>query len=242
MHALHFASGKYLPMLLVMRGVESPEGCVRVFVVDDHPLVRDHLRILLDQAGFLPCGQADNAAEALEMIGTGSPDVVIADITLGRGRNGLELVKEIKARYPELPVLVLSMHEEAIFAERVMRAGASGYLSKQEPPANIIAAIRQVLNGETYMSARTAEVLARRFIQGKKQGGCASAVESLTDRELEVFQLIGQGRNSRAIAEELHLDYKTIETYRGRIKAKLHLANSTELHQCAYQWWRDGGC
>jgi DNA-binding NarL/FixJ family response regulator len=223
-----------------MRDSATPLAGLKVFLVDDHPLVRDHLRILMHQAGFTPCGQADNASDALTMIESSSPDVVIADIALGCGRNGLELLKDIKARHPGLPVLVLSMHDEALFAERVMRAGASGYVSKQEPPANIIAAIQQVMKGETYMNEKTAAIFAKRFIQGKtrKRG---SLVHSLTDRELEVFQLIGQGQNSRAIAEALRLDYKTVETYRGRIKAKLQLGNSTELHQFAYQWWREGG-
>jgi len=188
---------------------------------------------------FTVCGEADNIREGLEIIRTQKPDIALIDITL-RGSSGLELVKDLKAQGLEVPVLVLSMHDEALYAERVLRAGARGYISKHEASSTLLKAILHVLDGEIYLSERmTAAMLAKVASHGSR--AAASDMESLADRELEVFQLVGKGYNSREIAAQLHLGETTIDTYRARIREKLHLRNAADLYTRAAQWVQEQG-
>ena len=212
---------------------EQPRS--KVFLVDDHPLVREWLGLLIQRENDLEvCGEAEDAPEAVARIEQTRPDIVIADISL-KHTHGLELVKDLQARLPALPVLVLSMHDESLYAERVLRAGARGYITKQEATKKILLAIRQVLAGQIYVSEQMATRMLHKLVLGRRPEA-SSPVERLTDRELEVFQLIGRGQGTRHIAEELHLGIKTVESYRARIKEKLKLADGTQLLQQAIQW------
>ncbi|HEY3913516.1 MAG TPA: response regulator transcription factor [Verrucomicrobiae bacterium] len=207
----------------------------KVFLVDDHPLVREWLTQLIQRENDLViCGEAEDTQEALQKIAETKPDIVIADITL-KTTHGLELVKDLQARTPALPVLVLSMHDESLYAERVLRAGARGYITKQEATKRILLAIRQVLSGQIYISEKMASRMVHKMVLGRAEEQ-KSPIERLTDRELEVFQLIGRGQGTRRIAEELHLGIKTVESYRARIKEKLKLEDGTQLLQHAIQW------
>jgi DNA-binding NarL/FixJ family response regulator len=207
----------------------------KVFLVDDHPLVREWLTQLIQRENDLEvCGEADDAPEAVAAIEQCRPDIVIADISLKKS-HGLELVKDLQSRSPSLPVLVLSMHDESLYAERVLRAGARGYITKQEATKRILQAIRQVLGGQIYVSEKMATRMLHKMVLGRQQDQ-SSPMERLTDRELEVFQLIGRGQGTRKIAEELHLGVKTVESYRARIKEKLKLTDGTQLLQQAIQW------
>ena len=214
----------------------APRGeRVSILVVDDHPIVRQGMRHLLEQVPeFSVAAEAGDAREALEAIRAQRPDVVILDISL-KGMDGLELTKAIRAQYETLPVLIMSMHDESLYAERVLRAGGNGYIMKHEVADNVIQAVRQVLRGQIYVS----ENIRQRILQGlgtSRPDLAASPVERLSDRELEVFQLIGRGLGTRRIAEELHLSVKTIETYRAHIKEKLGLETAAELVRRAVQW------
>ncbi len=212
----------------------------RVFLVDDHPVVREHLQLLLEKDPLLAfCGGAGTAADALHLIEKASPDIVISNVSLDSGRDGLDLVKDITVRFPKVPVLILSMHDESLYAERLLRAGARGYVCKTEPTKMILAAIHAVLDGNIHVSAKMSKTLVNRFI-GARSKQFGSPIEKLSDRELEIFGLIGRGRSSREIAEHLRLDPKTVETYRSRIKAKLNLIHSVGLHQHALQWVESG--
>jgi len=207
----------------------------RVFLVDDHPLVREWLSQLIEREDDLAvCGEAEDAPEALQKIEETKPDIVIADISL-KHTHGLELVKDLQARRPSLPVLVLSMHDESLYAERVLRAGARGYITKQEATKRILQAVRQVLSGQIYISEKMASRMVHKLVLGRADSQ-KSPIERLTDRELEVFQLIGRGQATRRIAAELHLGVKTVESYRARIKEKLKLEDGTQLLQHAIQW------
>lgn len=207
----------------------------KVFLVDDHPLVREWLTQLLQRESDLAvCGEAEDTQEALQKIEESKPDVVIADISL-KTTHGLELVKDLQVRYPSLPVLILSMHDESLYAERVLRAGAKGYITKQEATKKILPAIRQVLAGEIYISEKMSSRMVHKMVMGRAEEQ-KSPIERLTDRELEVFQLIGCGQGTRRIASELHLGIKTVESYRARIKEKLKLEDGTQLLQQAIQW------
>lgn len=207
----------------------------KVFLVDDHPLVRDWLSQLISrEADLMVCGEAEDTHEAISKIGETKPDIVICDISL-KTTHGLELVKDLQAQFPKLPVLCLSMHDESLYAERVLRAGAMGYITKQESTRKVLAAIRQVLSGQIYVSEKMAARMVHKLVAGRQQEH-SSPVERLTDRELEVFQLIGKGQGTRKIAEELHLGIKTVESYRARIKDKLKLEDGTQLLQQAIQW------
>jgi len=207
----------------------------RVFLVDDHPMVRERLALLISQQPDLEiCGEASDAAEAIDRIGTTQPDIAIIDLSL-RSSHGLDLIKDIKARGWTVPMLVLSMHDESLYAERVLRAGALGYISKQESTKTILQAVRRVINREIHVSPELAGSLVKRMIGGLP-GSEASPVERLADRELEVFQLIGRGHGTRRIAEYLGLSTKTIESYRARIKEKLQLDDGIQLLQRAVQW------
>jgi len=206
-----------------------------IMIVDDHPVMREGLIQLLAQEEDLRiCGQHEEASRAFEAIGHLKPDVVLVDLALKGGSGGLELIKNVKANYPKVLLLVLSMHEESTYAERALRAGASGYVMKQEASENILLALRTVLNGGIYLSDKMSAKFMHQLVGGRTLNG-GSLVESLSDRELEVFDLIGQGRATREIAEQLHLSVKTIESHRAHIKEKLNLRSATELVHRAIQ-------
>lgn len=207
----------------------------RILVVDDHPVVRKGLLALInEEADLQVCGEAEDAVEALRQVDALQPDLVIIDISLKKG-HGIELVKQIKARNQQVRMLVSSMHDESVFAERALRAGAQGYIGKQEVPEKIIDAIRQVLQGKIYLSPTMTERILHRAAHPDEVVG-RSPSECLSDRELAVFELIGQGFTTRVIAEKLHISIKTVETYREHIKTKLNLANTAELSRHAVQW------
>jgi DNA-binding NarL/FixJ family response regulator len=214
----------------------------RIFLVDDHPMVRERLVQLLErEADLQVCGQAEDAPQALQRIGETRPNLVIVDITLKQG-NGLELIKSLVTLYPEIAVLVLTMHDESVFAERALRAGALGYLTKVEATETVLAAIRKLLKGEIYVSpALTSRIFRRSFIGRKQALATQSLIDTLSDREMEVFQLMGRGFNSRRIAEDLNVGLKSVEAYRTRIKEKLAISDSTELLFRAFQWANTGG-
>jgi DNA-binding NarL/FixJ family response regulator len=211
------------------------ENRKRVFIVDDHPVVRGGLITLINhQQDLKVCGEAEDAQQALAAISELKPDVVIVDITL-KDSDGIELTKSIRARYAGLPVIVLSIHDESTYAERALRAGAQGYLMKEVVSDKIIAAIRAVLTGEIYVSNAMAKKLLRKFAGGKVDTTSAPT-DSLSDRELEVFRLIGRGYKPSKIAQRIHLSVKTVETYRARIKEKLSLSDASELLRYAIEW------
>jgi len=204
-------------------------------IVDDHPIVRQGLSELINQEDDLVvCAEAEDAHQALNAIKDNQPDMLIVDIALP-DTSGLELIKDITARYPDLPVLALSMHDESLYAERAMRAGARGYIMKQEATEEVIAAIRKVFAGQIYASERMKEKMVRKLVKGPTQQA-ASPIDRLSDRELEVFLLIGQGYGTRQIAKKMYLSVKTIETYRAHIKEKLDLKDSNELLRYAICW------
>jgi len=202
--------------------------------VDDHPIVRHGLTEMINhEKDLMVCGTAEDLRKALEQITALKPDLVVVDISL-KGSNGIELLKNIKVRYPKMLVLMLSMHDEALYAVRALRAGAPGYIMKQEATKKVLTAIRQVLAGEIYLSEKMEKKMMQQ-LAGGRAGRTGSPIEDLSDRELEVFGLIGQGHGTRQIAEELHLSIKTIESHRAHIKEKLNLKNATELLQHAIQ-------
>ena len=207
----------------------------RVFLVDDHPLVREWLTNLVNQQpGLKVCGEAESGPEAREKILALRPDVAIVDISL-KDSSGIELIKDLKQSCPEVAVLVLSMHEESHYAERALRAGARGYVMKRETTKKVIAAIHQVLAGKLCVSEAVATAMAAQFVEGKTLAN-RSPVEQLSDRELEVFELLGQGRTTRQIAETLRVSLKTVQAYCARVKEKLNLGSATELLREAVRW------
>ena len=211
------------------------KNAIRVLIVDDHPLLRKGVSELIDQErDLIVVGEAEDAFKAINAIEQSKPDVALIDISLG-DTNGIELLKNIKARFPKLKLLVLSMHDESVYAYRALRAGASGYIMKQEGTEKVLLALRKVLQGEVYLSERLGNRLLHTIVNGRTSS-TTSPVESLSDRELEVFSFIGHGHGTRAIAEKLHLSIKTIETHRAHIKDKLKLQNATELVHHAIQW------
>ena len=210
-------------------------GLKHIIVVDDHPIVRQGLaKLLSDEKDLVLCGEAENARDGLQAIGKLKPDLAIVDISLA-GKTGLELIKDVRAQYPQLPVLVLSMHDELIYAERALRAGARGYVMKQEGGKILVQAIRQVLSGEVYATPRISASILSRLSDGRARSA-RSPVENLTEREFEVFQLIGQGLATRQIAEQLHVSVKTVEVHRVHIKEKLHLVAGPALMHYAMSW------
>ncbi len=210
-----------------------------ILLVDDHPVLRRGLASLIESEPDLTvCGEAATGSEALAAIRDRRPDLAIVDLSLGDS-DGLDLVKDLKKRHPELPALVLSMHDEATYAERALRAGARGYLTKQQLDDTVLAAIRRLLAGETWMSPELEARLARKFVGGVTLDD-GSPLDALSDRELEVFRWIGRGRTTRQIAEALHLSVKTIESHREHIKHKLAIESAAELARRAIRWVETG--
>jgi DNA-binding NarL/FixJ family response regulator len=206
-----------------------------IVIVDDHPLFRKGLQELIQSDGaFAVTGEAGDAAEAMGVIRKLNPDLVIVDLSLP-GANGIELIKNIRAEFQKLPILVLSMHDESLYALRALRAGAEGYVMKHEAMANVIQAIREVFSGRPYLSPAMAAQVITKFAHRQAEGE-ADAVERLSDRELEILELIGKGNDVRQIAKLLHLSPKTVETHRSHIKDKLDLKNSREVARFALQW------
>src|SRR6266403_4518148 len=209
----------------------------RVVLVEDHPMFREQLAQLINkEPGMTVCGEADNIHDALRLIESEKPDVAIVDLTL-KGPSGLELIKNLKAKEIDVPVLVLSMHDEALYAERVLKAGARGYITKNEASKEVMTAIHAVLRGEIYLPAKIASRILESVAIGRKG---ENGIGQLTDRELEVFELIGHGRSTREISSCLHLGMSTVDTYRARIKTKLHLENSSQLAHEAIRWVSEG--
>jgi DNA-binding NarL/FixJ family response regulator len=207
----------------------------KVFLVDDHPLVREWLTNLINQLPDLRvCGEAPGVVDALQGIEETKPHVAIVDLSLSEG-SGLDLVRSIKVRAPDIAIIVLSMHDERFYAERTFRAGAKGYIMKGETTSNIIAAIREVLDGKLYLSPQMRAIFAERFVDGGPPDAL-SPVKKLSDRELEVFSLLGQGYETRRVAQSLNVSIKTVQAYCARIKDKLHLANASELLREAIRW------
>ena len=211
-----------------------PAKKATVLLVDDHPIVRQGLAQLINQEPDLRvCGHAEDGDGALRAIATYRPDIVILDISL-QGPDGLAVLKEIRLIHTDLAVLVLSMHEESLYAERALRAGANGYIMKQEATERVLEALRRIRIGEVYVSDRIAKRLLRQVVSRPGQG--RTPIEALTDRELAVFRLMGKGRATREIADDLHVSVKTVESYQAHIKEKLSLKNGRELVQHAFQW------
>lgn len=215
----------------------SASARARVFVVDDHPIVRQGLALLINsQPDLEVCGEAEETQAALAALDAARPDVLVVDISLS-GPDGLDLVKAVRARTETLPVLMLSMHDESIYAERALRAGANGYIMKQEATDRLLTAIRRILNGEVYLSNRAASRMVQQYVKGPGGGRVRRpALAALSDRELEVFRLIGEGHSTRHIANDLHLSVKTVETHQAHIKEKLSLRSARELMQYAIEW------
>jgi DNA-binding NarL/FixJ family response regulator len=217
----------------------STVGKKRLFLVDDHPIVRQGLAQLIDNEPDLTVvGQGEDVYDSLRAIRQEKPDLCLVDVSL-KGSDGIELLKEIKTMDPDMPVLILSMHDEGLYAERALRAGARGYIMKQESPPILLAAIRKVLKGEVYVSDNLSATLLRRMVGGKKKDA-ELPMDRLTDRELEVFRLIGAGSTVREIAEKLFLSTKTVEAHREHIKQKLNLKSSADLLRYAIKNSLDG--
>ena len=206
-----------------------------VLVIDDHPLIRQGVAMLINQQEDMEvCGEAEDMHAAMQCIAQKRPDVVILDISL-KGPDGLDLLKAIRTKDPGLPVLILSMHDEAIYAERALRARANGYIMKQEATEKVLVAVRRIMGGEVYLSDAMSKKMLQQFIDGGPSL-LESRIATLSDRELDVFRRIGEGRATREIAADLHLSVKTVETYQAHIKEKLRLKSGRELIQHAIQW------
>ena len=213
----------------------TPARKYRIFLVDDHPLVREGLANLINaQNDFLVCGEAEDSAGAMTGIAKTRPDVALVDISL-KNESGLELVKNLESQFPLVALIVLSMHDEALYAERALRAGARGYVMKRESTKSVLASIRRVLEGGVYVSERVVNSMARRFSSSSK-GAESSPVERLSDRELEIFRLLGQGRTTAQIADDLHLSLKTVQAYCARAKEKFGVSSLGELLRAAIRW------
>ncbi|MGA3210259.1 MAG: response regulator transcription factor [Terriglobales bacterium] len=216
---------------------KSPNSAARkrVLVVDDHPIVRQGLALMINrEPDLVVCGEAEEAMGAMHVLASSHPDVLILDISLN-GPDGIDLLKNLRTTHPALPVLILSMHDELIYAERALRAGANGYIMKQEAAEKVLVAVRRILGGEIYVSDRIANRMLKHYITGS--GTLRnSSIADLSDRELEVFRMIGEGQGTRQIAEALHLSIKTVESYQAHIKEKLSLRSARELMQRAIQW------
>ena len=219
---------------------KTPPVKKRLLVVDDHPMMRQGLAQLINnEPDLVVSWEADNARQALELISGNKPDLILADISLP-DKNGLELIKDIHALSPGVAVLTVSMHDEGLYAERVLRAGGRGYIMKQEGGKKLMEAIRQVLNGQIYVSEKMSSKILEIF-SGRRAESGGSPVGRLSDREFEVFQLIGDGKGTREIAAKLHLSVKTIEVHRANIKGKLQLKTATDLVRFALRWSESQG-
>lgn len=208
----------------------------RVLIVDDHPIFRDGITQLINhQPDLLVCGGVSSAAHALSSVDELKPDMIIVDISIN-GTNGIELIKSIRAQFPALPALMLSSHDENLYAERALRAGARGYIMKAAPAEKVIEAIRRVLEGSIYLSEAIGGRLLDTFLTGRAPSGSSSAVDQLSDRELEIFRALGEGRSTREIAMTLFLSIKTVETHRSHIKEKLKIQSAPELIRAAVEW------
>jgi DNA-binding NarL/FixJ family response regulator len=208
---------------------------IKIFLVDDHPLVREWLTNLIHrQPDLIVCGESEDASHALQEISTAMPDVAIVDISLKHG-SGIELIKNLKALHPGIAVIVLSMHDERLYAERALRAGARGYIMKRETAKKVVIAIRQVLDGKVYMSDSLAAVFVEKFVDGRLPAS-GSLVEQLSDRELEVFQLLGKGYETRQVAGLMKISMKTVQAHCSHIKEKFKLTNAAELLREAVRW------
>ena len=206
----------------------------RIFIVDDHPLVRDGLANLINQqADLAVCGEAEDSAGAIAGMESGKPDVALIDISL-KNESGLELVKTLQTQFPSISLIVLSMHDEALYAERALHAGARGYVMKRETTKNVLTAIRRVLEGDIYVGDRVVNSMAKRM--SSRKSAAAEPVERLSDRELEIFRLLGQGRTPSQIAEDLRLSLKTVQAYCARAKEKFGVTSLTELLRAAIRW------
>jgi DNA-binding NarL/FixJ family response regulator len=207
----------------------------RIFIVDDHPLVREWLGNLINQQPDLKvCGEGGTASDGIKLIAAAKPHVAIVDPFM-RGVSGIELIKNIKANCPEVAVIVLSVHDELFYIERALRAGAWGYIMKRDATENVLQAIRCVLEGKLYLSADIAAMMAQKFAEGKPPA-TSSPGELLSRRELEVFQWLGRGRGTRQIAEEMHVSFRTVQSFCARIKEKLKVSNANELLREAVRW------
>jgi len=207
----------------------------RVFIVDDHPLVREGLTNLINsQSDLIVCGEAKDSSEAIDGITKEQPDVAIIDISL-TNESGLELIKNLVKQFPQVAVVVLSMHDETLYAERALRAGARGYVMKHETSKSVLASIRRVIEGDIYVSERIVNRMALRLTSARRRAG-SSPVERLSDRELEIFQLLGQGRTPSEIARDLNLSLKTVQAYCARAKEKFGVTSLTELLRAAIRW------
>jgi DNA-binding NarL/FixJ family response regulator len=216
---------------------KSPEKS-RILIVEDHPLFCEGLCRMIDRHPSLTvCGQIPDAASVLKAVTELKPDLVLMDISL-EGTNGIDVTKNLKAKFPDLPILVVSMHDEALYAERALRAGAQGYIMKNQPIQIVRDAIFKVLGGDIFLSEKMSTSVLAKLLLGKEDEP-KSSVENLSDRELEVFQMLGEGKSSRQIAEALNLTIPTIHSFRNRIKEKLQFKNSTELVLHAMQWVRE---
>ena len=206
----------------------------KILIVDDHPLLRQGIAQLINQQKDMHvCGQAEESRQVVDMVKKTSPDIIVLDVSL-KGANGIELLKDIKTYFPKIKVLVLSMHDETVYGPRAIRAGAAGYVMKHEAIDRVITALRKILQGELYLSDAMSARMLHRMIGHSSP--TANPIDELSDRELEVFNLLGKGLSTRAIAEQLHLSVKTIESHRAHIKEKLSLENATELMHHAIQW------
>lgn len=213
---------------------------VRILVVEDHPMMREGISVRLSaEPDFEVCGEADSVPVAVQLVDELCPDLMIVDICLKSG-HGIDLIKRVRERHPKIKVLVHSMYDESVYAERSLHAGALGYLNKQSASGTLVDAVRTVASGRTYLSPEMTERILRSRVGGVRSDGC-SPIESLSNRELEVLTLIGQGKTTGVIAKELHLSVHTIDTYREKLKQKLSLNNSAELNRYAAQWVLEAG-
>jgi DNA-binding NarL/FixJ family response regulator len=217
-----------------MKKAEKPQKA-RIFIVDDHPMTRSGLTHLINhQSDTVVCGEAENAGDALDLLDVSKPDLMLIDITLP-GKSGLELIKDVRAMRPDLPILVISMHDESLYADRVLRAGARGYITKHEGGDKMIVAIRQILNGKIYVSESMSAHILEMF-SGGQLGTERSSIQNLSDREFEVFQALGEGSSTHEIAKKLHLSAKTVDAHRANIKTKLKINTTEELITYAARW------
>lgn len=224
-----------------MSKASSKPASHRIVIVDDHPILRQGLtQLIQSEPGLQVVGEAEDAAGAMVVLDRLKPDLVLVDISLP-GRSGIDLLQDLRVVYPNLPVLVLSMHDESLYAERVLRAGARGYIMKDEGGGHLVAAVRKVLAGEVYVSPKMQSRILEQISGSSRRKNTAPTVEGLTDREFEVFRLVGQGKATREIADELHISVKTVEVHRLNIKHKLGVKSAAELVRFAVRWTESEG-